>query len=161
MGTAPHLRPETDADLPFLRALYATTREDELALLPWSAEQKSAFVAMQFDAQHRHYRAQFPDASFEVVELAGTPIGRLYVDRRRDEVRLVDVALLPEHRGHGLGSALLEAIVAEADAAGLPVTLHVEPRNPAARLYARLGFAVVGHAEGTVYQRMRREPATG
>lgn len=68
------------------------------------------------------------------------PIGRLYVDRRADEIRVVDIALLPEHRRQGIGSALLENILAEAAAAHKPVRIHVEKFNPALRLYQRLGF---------------------
>jgi len=136
------LRPATDADLPFLARLYASTREDELAAVEWPAGQKEAFLRQQFEAQHAWYREQYADASFDVVELGGEPIGRLYVARWANEVRIVDVSLLPEHRGRGVGRRLLEALFAETDAAGKPVSIHVERFNPALRLYARLGFAL-------------------
>ena len=97
---------------------------------------------MQFDAQDRHYRAHFPDARFDVVERGGAPIGRLIVERGEDEIRLLDIALLPEHRGAGAGSALLRALLAEAAATSRRVTIHVERANPARRLYERLGFRV-------------------
>jgi GNAT superfamily N-acetyltransferase len=136
------LRPATDADLPFLFRLYASTREEELAtVVDWSAEQKQAFLRQQFEAQHAWYREQYPGAAFDVVEVEGKPAGRLYVDRWEREVRVVDISLLPEHRGRGRGGALLAALFAEADAAGKPVSVHVERFNPALRLYGRLGFA--------------------
>lgn len=153
------LRPLRDEDLPFLRELYGSTRADELAQVPWSPAEKAAFLDMQFDAQHRHYRAAFPEARFEVIEIDGRPAGRLYVDRRAEEIRVIDVALLPEHRGRGLGTSLLEALLAEASRARLPVTLHVEPFNPAVRLYDRLGFSVVEEPQEGVYQLMSWRPA--
>jgi GNAT superfamily N-acetyltransferase len=136
------LRPVTDDDLPFLLRLYASSREEELAGVEWPREQREAFVRQQFEAQHAWYREQYTTATFDVVEVAGVPAGRLYVDRWPREVRIVDISLLPEHRGKGLGGALLQAVFAEADAAGKPVSIHVERFNPALRLYARLGFAL-------------------
>jgi len=97
---------------------------------------------MQFDAQDRHYRARFPDARFDVVERGGAPIGRLIVVRAEDEIRVLDIALLPEHRGSGAGSALLRELLAEAAARSKRVAIHVERANPARRLYERLGFRV-------------------
>jgi GNAT superfamily N-acetyltransferase len=135
------LRPAIDADLPFLCRLYASTREEELASTDWPQEQKDAFLRQQFEAQHAWYREQYAGASFDVVEVDGEPAGRLYVDRWPREVRIVDISLLPQHRGRGLGGTLLAALFAEADAAGKPVSVHVERFNPALRLYGRLGFA--------------------
>jgi ribosomal protein S18 acetylase RimI-like enzyme len=97
---------------------------------------------MQFDAQDRDYRARFPDARFDVVDRDGAPIGRLIVERGEDEIRILDIALLPEHRGAGGGSALLRDLLAEAAASSKRVAIHVERANPARRLYERLGFRV-------------------
>ncbi len=140
MPPAVTLRPIDDADLDFLARLYASTRTDELAPVPWSDEQKSAFLAFQFGAQHRFYQEQFPDASFDLVLVDGEPAGRLYVDRRADEIRLIDIALLPEHRRRGIGGRLMRRVLDEGREAGLPVQIHVERNNPAMRLYERLGF---------------------
>jgi ribosomal protein S18 acetylase RimI-like enzyme len=82
------------------------------------------------------------ERAFDVVLVEGEPAGRLYVDRRDDEIRIVDIALLPEHRGHGIGTSLLGELLSEADAARKRVTIHVERLNPARRLYERLGFSV-------------------
>lgn len=137
------LRPAEPADREFLRAVYATTRADELAIVPWSDEQKAAFVEMQFVAQDVGYRQAYPEGDSSIIELDGCPIGRLFVARLADEIRVVDIALLPAYRGTGIGTRLIGSVVAEAVAAGLPVTLHVEPWSPARRLYERLGFRTV------------------
>lgn len=158
--TAPpgvRLRPVEDRDLPFLAELYASTRREEVAQTPWSEEQKEAFLRWQFENQHWHYREYYPRCELLVIEEEGepgegggaaapgagpsaAPIGRLYVDRWQDQIRLVDISLLPEHRGRGLGTALLRELLAEGEARGLPVTIHVEFNNPALSLYRRLGF---------------------
>ncbi len=137
----PHLRPATDADLPFLLRLYASTREEELAGVDWPPEQKEAFVRQQFAAQHAWYQEQYAGSAFDVVVVDGEPAGRLYVARWEREVRIVDISLLPAYRGRGIGSVLLAALFTEAEAAGKPVSVHVERFNPALRLYTRLGFA--------------------
>jgi ribosomal protein S18 acetylase RimI-like enzyme len=134
-------------DEPFLRRVYAGTRAEELAIVPWSDAQKDAFLAMQFDAQHRYYHQQFPDASFDIILREGEPIGRLYVDRRDDEIRIIDIALLPEARGEGIGGKLLADLIAEAGASNKPIRIHVERYNRAMSLYVRLGFAPIGESE--------------
>lgn len=149
-------RSATDTDLPFLRALYASTREDEMRLLDWAQEQVDAFLDQQFRAQHTYYHEQFPDAAFLVVEREGAPIGRIYLDRRTDELRLVDIALIPEARNQGLGEALLLDLLDEARAAELPVRIHVERFNPAMRLYLRLGFQPI--EDQGIYQLMEWRP---
>lgn len=125
----------------FLLRLYATTRADEMAMVTdWSDEQKEWFVRMQFQAQHAWYQEHYGDGQFDLILIDGVPAGRLYVHRRAAEIRLVDISLVPELRGRGIGSALLRELMAEADAAGKPLTIHVEKYNPAMRLYCRLGF---------------------
>jgi ribosomal protein S18 acetylase RimI-like enzyme len=136
------LRPATEADCDFLQTLYASTRAEELAVTDWSEEQKAAFCRQQFDAQDAHYREHYPTAAFSIVERDGAAIGRLYVDRWTREIRIMDIALLPEHRGAGLGTGLLRGLMEEAAAAGKALSIHVEKFNPALRLYDRLGFRV-------------------
>jgi ribosomal protein S18 acetylase RimI-like enzyme len=148
------LRPATPDDADFLRVVYRSTREDELNLTSWSDEEKAAFVEMQFSAQDSYYRQIHPDGRFLVILRDGLPIGRLYLVRLGDELRIVDIAILPEHRGSGIGTALLADVLAEADEVGLAVSLHVEPWNPAKRLYERHGFASVGPRG--VYELMER-----
>jgi ribosomal protein S18 acetylase RimI-like enzyme len=144
-------------DEPLLRQVYASTREEELAVVPWSDDQKDAFLRMQFDAQHRFYQDQFPTASFDVILREGRLVGRLYVDRRADEIRIIDIALLPEARGEGIGGALVRELIAEAAMASMPVRIHVERANRALSFYQRLGFSTVG--ENELYFLMEWSPA--
>lgn len=137
------VRPETPDDDAALRAVYASTRASEMVLVDWAEAQKDAFLRMQFDAQHRHYRAACPGAAFQVIECDGEVVGRYYVHRAADNVQVVDISLLPRVRGRGIGTALLSRTVADASARQCPVSLHVEIGNPAQRLYERLGFRVV------------------
>jgi ribosomal protein S18 acetylase RimI-like enzyme len=151
------LRPVAEGDRAFLCRVYASTRTEELAVVPWDDAQKEAFLRAQFDAQDRWYREHYDTASFDVVLIDGEPGGRLYVYRGRAEIRIVDIALLPEHRGNGVGSRLLRDVLVEADAAGTRVTVHVERFNPALRLYDRNGFKVA--EDKGVYLLLERPPA--
>jgi ribosomal protein S18 acetylase RimI-like enzyme len=142
MSSVVELLPVAPGDEQFLYRVYASTRTEELASVAWDEVQKDAFLRAQFDAQDRWYREHYSRASFDVVLVDGEPAGRLYLNRGDSEIRIVDIALLPEHRGKGVGSALLRDLLAEADARGKRVTIHVERMNPALRLYERLGFSV-------------------
>ena len=133
-------RPIQEQDEEFLYGLYASTRVEELAHTQWNDAQKAEFLRMQFQAQHRHYLSHFAGAEFLIVLRDDQPIGRLYVERRPGEVRLIDIALLPDWRSRGLGGALMRDLMGDARNQGLPVRLHVEKFNPALRLYERLGF---------------------
>jgi ribosomal protein S18 acetylase RimI-like enzyme len=126
--------------------------------VPWDDAQKDAFLRMQFDAQDAWWREHYTGATFDVILVDGEPAGRLYVHRRATEIRIVDIALLPEHRRNGVGSSLLRKLLAEADAAAKCVTIHVERMNPALRLYERLGFAVA--EDKGVYLFLERRPVT-
>ena len=134
------LRTVTPEDEQFLRAVYASTRAEELARVPWSDEQKRAFTDMQFAAQDADYRRNYPDAQYSIIEMRGVPAGRLYVDRGSKEIRIIDIALLPEHRRAGIGTSLLRALQGESHATGKTLSIHVEKFNPARNLYHRLGF---------------------
>ena len=155
---AVELRPVGPGDEELLRRVYASTREQELAVVPWDDPTKDAFLRAQFDAQDRWYREHYAGASYGVVLIDGEPGGRLYVHRGEHEIRIVDIALLPEHRGNGVGTSLLRDVLAEADAAGKRVTIHVERLNPALRVYERLGFSVA--EDKGVYLLLARPPAT-
>ncbi len=136
------LRPNRETDREFLVALYASTRSDEMAATSWTPDERDAFVRMQFDLQDRHYRSAYPHAEHSLIVGGGRPVGRVIVDRGAREIRVVDISLMPEHRGHGIGSALLRRVLAEATVAGVPVGLSVQAANPARHLYEQLGFAV-------------------
>ena len=132
-------------------------RAPELERVAWTDEQKALFVRQQFDAQAEHWRTNYTDTSYDVVERDGIAVGRLYVARWRDEIRVVDIALVPDQRGSGIGTGLFEQLFAEGDRASRPVTIHVEVFNPARRLYERLGF-VLKEDKG-VYLLMERPAA--
>jgi ribosomal protein S18 acetylase RimI-like enzyme len=136
------LRPARSRDREFLYRVYASTRSEELAAVPWGDGERDAFLRAQFDAQDRWYRENYTRASYEVVIVDGEPAGRLYLYRSPGEIRIVDFSLLAAYRGNGVGSRLLRGILAEADATGKRVTIHVERLNPALRLYERHGFTV-------------------
>lgn len=150
------LRPVTDADGPFLLDLYASTRAAELAAVSWDDATLRAFLVTQLAAQDQAWRAASPDAAYDVVVVNGVEAGRLYVDRRPAEVRLVDISLLPAYVAQGIGGRLLADLVQEAHGRHVPVTLHVERHNRARHLYQRLGFAE--EADDGVYVRMSTQP---
>lgn len=134
------LRPVREDDHEFMRALYGSTRADELRHFPFTDEQKAAFLDQQFHAQTVYYREHYPGSDWSIIEQDGAAIGRLLVDRRESEIRLMDIALLENVRSRGIGGALIREILEEGAAAGKPVTIHVEIYNPAMRLYERMGF---------------------
>jgi GNAT superfamily N-acetyltransferase len=136
------LTPIGPDDAELLLRIYASTRAEELAGVAWSDAQREVFLRQQFTAQHAYYQEHYAGASFDVIRVEGRPCGRLYVARWPREIRVMDIALLPECRNEGLGGRVLAALLAEARAAGLPVTIHVERMNRALRFYERLGFRV-------------------
>lgn len=133
------------ADLDFLRKLYISTRWEEVAVLvDWTEQQKLQFLSEQFSFQHAHYMEAYQSAEFLIVKEGKQSIGRLYKDYREDEIRIIDIALLPEYRGKGIGGQIMESILAEAEKMGKAVRIHVEYNNPAMKLYKRLGFSKIG-----------------
>jgi ribosomal protein S18 acetylase RimI-like enzyme len=134
------LRAVTEADDSFIRSVYASTRAQEMTQVPWSTEQKEAFVRMQYVAQKQHYAAEYPSASHDMIYLEQTPVGRIYVDRDAEALHILDITVLPEHRCQGTGSLVLCRLLHEAGEAGKPVTIYVETFNPSLRLFERLGF---------------------
>jgi GNAT superfamily N-acetyltransferase len=151
------LRPATDADQDFLFSVYASTRSEELDQVPWTEEQKRAFLWQQFEAQDHEYRRAYPDGVFSVVELSTNPVGRFYLRHGASDTRIVDLALLPDYRGWGIGSRLLGDLAREADRAQRSLSIHVEVFNSGARrLYERFGFALA--EDKGVYLLLSRPP---
>lgn len=135
------LRPVNAADETFLLEVYASTRADEMSLLPWSDKQKQAFVRAQFNAQQQHYQKTYPDASHDIILSNDRMVGRLYVARMEMEIRIVDITLLPRDRNGGIGSHLLRMLLDEAARSMKPLRIYVENFNPSLRLFERLGFS--------------------
>lgn len=139
------LRAYTLEDEPFLFDLYASTRADELKVVPWTDEQKLQFLRMQFKARRAHYEAHYPNARHDIITTSsGQPLGRLLVYETRDAICIVDIAMMPESRGKGIGTCLIRRLQEEAATKNKPLRMHVEQMNPALRLYQRLGFKVSG-----------------
>lgn len=139
-----------------MRFLYGAGRAEEMKHFPFSEEEAGAFLDQQFAAQYEHYRIHYPTCERNIIERDGRAVGRLWIDEWRDQIRLVDIALLPEYRGTGIGTALVRGVLERGEKAAKPVTIHVEGFNPALRLYQRLGFEHVD--TNGVYYLMRWTP---
>ena len=150
------LRPQSDSDLEFAAQLYAESREEELRPVEWPDDVKRAFLRSQFDAQWAHYSQHYHDAAFSIVERDGSRIGRFYVWRGPDDIRIVDIAIHARARGAGIGSALLREVMDEAARSGKSASIHVERDNRALGLYERLGFERVD--DHGVYYLMKWSP---
>ncbi len=137
------LRDASDEDAAFLLEVYRTTRADELALVPWDSDQKEAFLRFQFDAQHASYHERFPAASYNIILQDDEPIGRLYVLREDEEIRLLDITVLLRARNAGVGASLIRQLLAEGAQTSKPVSIWVEHFNPSLHLFERLGFSKV------------------
>jgi ribosomal protein S18 acetylase RimI-like enzyme len=133
-------RPATEEDNDFLVTLYGSTREEELALTQWDADQREAFVRMQFAAQQSHYRTRRPAGREELILIGGETVGRLYSDLSGDTDHLLDLCLLPAYRGRGIGSRILRGILAKAAARGRRLTIYVESFNRSLGFFERHGF---------------------
>ncbi len=153
------LRPEREGDIPFLRALFASTREDEFAQAPWTPEQLSQFLATQFNAQRTHYRLHMPKAQWLVIMHDGAPAGRIYLNWGPTTLNLVDIALIRPLRGQGVGSLMMNAIVGLAARENKTTVLFVERFNPALRLYQRFGFTVFKDHEVHLEMELAPPPA--
>ncbi len=151
------LAPVYPSDESILYRTYASTRIEEMALTGWTAEQQDTFLRMQYEAQRRSYRMQFPDAEYWVIRRGDSAVGRLIIGRTPEEILVLDIAVLPEFRAQKIGSTLMQAIMQEASQTAKAVRLHVERFNPALQWYERLGFGVVNC--GSIYLEMVWRPS--
>jgi RimJ/RimL family protein N-acetyltransferase len=135
------LRPVGPDDHDFLVAVYGSTRSEEMALVPWTNEQRDAFIRSQFASQQAHYAKKYPAASHDIIIANGRPVGRLYFARLDQEIRIVDITLLPHERNAGIGSYLIRQLLDEANRSGKVTRIYVEEFNPSLRLFERLGFS--------------------
>lgn len=142
------LRPAGPDDEEFLYRVYASTRADEVAAWGWNQHQQEAFLKMQFKAQQQAYKWQFPTAEHSIILRDEERAGRLIVVKTAQEIRLTDIAILPEYRNAGAGTVFVKDLQDQAQAAGLPLRLRVAKTNAAARrLYERLNFTVTGESD--------------
>jgi ribosomal protein S18 acetylase RimI-like enzyme len=140
------LRTVLPGDQQLLREIYASTRDAEMAVVPWDEATKRQFLDMQWRAQTRHFDTHNPAADYSIILRDGEPIGRLYVDRSAAHIQLLDIALLPSHRAQGIGTLLLNELMDEARRERRALRCHVEVFNRAWRLYERLGFRPIAEA---------------
>ena len=138
------LRPVTKDDDPFLLELYGSTRADELGQVEWADGQKEMFVRWQFDLQRREYDARFPEARYQLILIDGERAGRFWTGEDEEQIRLLDIALLPRFQKRGAGTMLLRELMKEAASAGKLLRHMVFVlNNDAHRFYERLGFVVI------------------
>jgi len=133
-------RKQLESDFPFLKKLYRTTREFELSHTNWDENQKESFSDSQFDAQYSHYSSSYDNIEFKIILHNDKPIGRLYLWETEHQIRIVDIALMPESTGKGIGTKILNSLIQQSEQSGKKLNIHVEYFNPALRLYKRLGF---------------------
>ncbi len=148
------LEPVREEHLPAMRAIYGSTRKEELSRVPhWSEEMKTAFIDQQFCAQHTYYLENYKGAEFLAIRKDNAIIGRLYLDRDFGgrEIRIIDIALLPAWRNKGIGTGILEDLKREAENRQRPLSIHVESFNPAKKLYEKLGFRMVSETNGVYH----------
>jgi ribosomal protein S18 acetylase RimI-like enzyme len=156
-SSAVRLRHVSSDDAPFLLEVYKSTRP-EITALGWPPEQQDAFLRMQFDGQQRSYEMQYPEATHQVIIFKDEEVGRLITFRTEQELRLADVALLPQYRNMGVGALVIRELCAEATRLNVPVRLQVSKFNPAIRLYERLGFRLLGESSTHFQMEWRQQP---
>ncbi len=145
-----NLRPATDEDAAFLLEVYKSSRGEDLRELGWAEDRISEFLEMQYEAQQR-FQGEHETATDEIVLLAENPVGHLMVERNDQEIRCLDVALLPEHRNNGVGTLLLGKFQDEARRESRPLRLQVIRFSRAVNLFERLGFVRTSET-GTHFQ---------
>lgn len=150
------LRAVTNEDLPFLKEVYRSTREQELSQINWAKEQTDRFTEFQFSAQHSYYLHKFPGMEMKLIRVNSEKVGRLYTWQTSDEIRIVDISLLPGFQNRGIGTAIIQQLITESEQKEKKLSLHVEHQNRALRLYERFDFKKEGE-EGT-YIYMERLP---
>ena len=152
------LRAVAPVDEDFLLRVYASSRADELKLVPWDEEQKLAFVRSQFGAQYAQYNERFPDADYNIIVYRGRPAGRIWIGRTPEQIRLLDITILPEFQNQGVGATLLKSLLSESEERGLPLRHMVFKLNTAAlRFYERFGFTQIDDVGAYIH--MERRPA--
>lgn len=145
-------------DEEFLKAVYASSRDD-VQYLPFDDAGKQAFILMQYNAQKTHYDEYYGDAHHYIVLYDGKRAGRHMIHYGTEDIRLVDMAILPEYRKLGIGTVLFKDAFKDSVRLGIPCILHVIKQNPAIPMYKRLGFRVIG--ETGIHDKMEwRAPET-
>ncbi|MGH9905301.1 MAG: GNAT family N-acetyltransferase [Pyrinomonadaceae bacterium] len=157
-GGTVELRPISTDDEEFLLTVYAGTRAQEMAQVPWTDEQKATFVRWQFDLQRREYEANYPQTEHDVILVDDRPAGRIWISRGEQQIRLLDIALLEEFQNRGVGTVLLRKLIDEAKSVNKPLRHMVFVLNTdAKRFYERLGFVVIEEVGAYLHMEWRGE----
>ena len=146
---SPRLIPVSPSDYPLLFEIYVSSRAEEMKLAPWTDEQKHAFLESQFEAQDNHYHSIYPNGSYDLIKLEDQTAGRLYQAELDDEIRILDITVLPQFRNRGIGTFLLSEILETGKNKQKPVRIYLETYNPSQTLFTRLGFTAI--ADDGVY----------
>jgi len=158
-GAKLSLHPVTPADEEFLLSVYASTRAAELAQAEWQPGQREAFLKWQFEMQHQQYEARFPAAEYKLIDIDNHPAGRFWVGENETEIRLLDIALLPEFQNRGVGTLLLRELIDEARRSQKPLRHMVFMLNSDAhRFYERLGFKMIEDLGAYRHMEFKSEP---
>jgi len=139
------LRPVTAADQQFLFALHRAAMGPYVtAIFGWDEAVQLGFHDRWFQRQQQGGQAAWT----WIIVADGDDVGVVQVHDEADHLYLSRIEVLPGWQGHGVGSGVIRALQALAHTRRRPVRLHVFDLNPARRLYERLGFRVIGQAEG-------------
>jgi len=153
-----HTRPATAEDVSFLAdvVVEATRAQGRLPNDFDERQWRKGFCEWTME----QVRGGVPDGATSVIEVYNERVGRLRIARTADYLELCGIQLLPYMQRHGIGTAIIEDLKAQAAVAGIPLDLGVEKDNPeAGKLYERLGFVRIGETEQEF--RLRWNPAPG
>jgi ribosomal protein S18 acetylase RimI-like enzyme len=140
-------RPVTAEDEPFLRHLIIATLAEELAAWAWPEAIRDQLLEMQYRIRRQGIDANYPGSDRSVIFTEGQPVGWIVVTWSAKDVHIVEIAVLPEQRGKGIGTRVLGDVITEAVHRGIPARLQVNVTNRAIGLYGRLGFVRTGGDE--------------
>jgi ribosomal protein S18 acetylase RimI-like enzyme len=141
------LRPVRADDHEFLSRLFYSVHSEKLNPTHLNAEEKHRLIGLMYQGFARHYSAIEPCADDRIVLVNNECIGRMILLQTREEIRLADLAILPQYRQRGIGSALIGQLQTESLISNRPLRLHVARFDRALRLYQRLGFYKIEVAE--------------
>jgi ribosomal protein S18 acetylase RimI-like enzyme len=147
--------PEDEA---FLFQVYLSSRGDDLTEMGWDAERVRNFLETQYAAQQRFLKANYPQGEDRIITLDTQPIGRIVVERNDQEIRVVDIALLPQYRNSGIGTYLIRELLTEAARLGKPFRTQVIRSSAALGLFERLGIVKIGETGSHYQMEWRADP---
>jgi GNAT superfamily N-acetyltransferase len=134
------MRAVAENDNYLLYDIVSSTVIEQVKLMGGDVRQLAPLLQMQFENQTMEYRERFPKAEHFIIMMNDVDAGRIYLDRNSEEIHILDITLLPEFRGKGLGTFILKSLEEEAERKRAPICIYVEDGNPSLRLFRRLGY---------------------